>query len=193
MTANLLKAAILLAVGLLFAVLVGGLGAGLSRAVYVPVLVPVALGALIAVPMAVVSHMARLRHRMALVVVSALVWSVCLITFHYVEYRYQFVPSMSELSALEGGAPLVTDAERLAVADLVLESAVGQGGFVGFLRLRAEGGVRLRASGTVTPEGWASVAVWGLDVLVGLAVLLRILLGVARRAPPVVSEAPAPL
>ncbi|MFT5433885.1 MAG: hypothetical protein ACI9OJ_004595 [Myxococcota bacterium] len=171
----------------------GALGAALTRSTYVPVLIPVALAAAVGVIVGLVVHLMAVRNRVVLTGAVLVSWMATIGAFHYVEYRYQFVPSMSELSALEGGPPLVSEVEQMAVSNMVLESSVGRAGFLGFLELRARGGVRLRASNTIAPTLFAGLTVWLLDFVIGLMVLGRLVFGVSRRIQVVVSEATAPL
>lgn len=163
---------------------VGALGALLTRNLYVPFLVPVALGVGVGMALGFGAHLVRLRAPAAVVAAGLCGWLVCVGTFHWVEYRKGFVQEVRNWTELEGslaGTVPMTEERAEMYAEQLLRETVGRGGFTGFLLLRARAGIRLRGwGGAPLSTGWAML-VWGMDLLIALVLTLRVGLGASRR------------
>ena len=157
----------------------------LTKTHAVPILVPMAVGAAAGLSLGFLLHLFDLRSRVLALCIGLVAWSAGMLALQWVEYRHGFVGAVRFEYELEGdvaGDPGYTDEEARAMADRILTSEVGRGGLVGFLALRMKGGLRLR--GAAAPrlgQVWAA-ALWVLEMLVALGVLLRIGLGVQQRA-----------
>ena len=144
-----------------------------------------ALGGLAGVGIGMALHILRVRSRWAVVAAGLCGWIALAGAFHWVEYRYTFVPEVALAVALDGnaaGALRLTDADALDAADAMLIETVGQPGFMGFVKLRARAGVRLR----ILPASLGTHAgelVWVVDLLIIFTLIMRITLGVSSRVP----------
>jgi hypothetical protein len=117
-------------------------------------------------------------------VATALSCVMCLGVFHYVEYADGFVNLVREAHEIEDpalGVIELDDAQAQELADRTLQRAVGQGGFVGFLKLRARAGLRLRGFGPGMLGSGFALGIWILDILVLLLLAFRVAVGAARR------------
>lgn len=165
------------------AVIVGWAGAHASAVVYAPVLVPVALAAVLSLGLGVTVHYLSLRSTAGVLAVAIAAWCLCLTSFHFTEYQL-FIRDVRAWDALENVTPghiTITEAETRELAEEVLVETVGHGGFRGFLTLRLTAGLRLKALGGEPAGRLASTLLWSLEILIGLAVLLRVVWGVLRR------------
>jgi hypothetical protein len=168
--------------------LVGGLSAGsgavfglLTRDLYVPILVPLAMGASVGAILGMWVFLQSVRRGAVVILVSVIVWGGAVITFHWVEYRVSFMQTIQAELNLDVLTGPVSRQEVEEVANVALERGVGSQGFLGFLRLRARSGVRWRLSGKLSTGYLPGVMAWVLDVLVGALLAIRVAMGVRKR------------
>ena len=166
--------------------LVGALAALLTETYYVPVLVPIAMGAGCGMALGFVVHYVGLQRRTGVVLAALVTWMACTMAFHWVEYRVVFTNGVrvayDQIRAVDGGPPL-SDEEALSMTEDLLVERTGHGGLRGFLLFRGRAGLKLR----ILQErklglGW-SVGLWCLDAMILFLVIARISLGVLGRIP----------
>ncbi len=180
----MLRALILPLIVLPVAVMTAWVIGVLTLSVFVPILVPVAIGTCAGVGLGFTAHLLGIQNRGVLVVVALGAWVAAMGTLHWVEYRRGFVEAVRAENALESNAagdPGYTDEEALALSDELLQDVVGREGFLGFLELRARGGMNLRGAPGARLDGWAALALWLVDLLACLAMILRIGWGAQAR------------
>lgn len=175
-----------LVASLLCGVLTGALMALLTRQLYIPVLAPVAMGVVIGAALGFCVHFFGVSGRGMVAVAAVIGWIGCMSTFHWVEYRAGFIRAVAtshDLMRAADSAPALTEEQAVEAADVVLDQIVGQTGFGGFLRLRVYGGLRFRGFGESTlGPAWA-IGVWLIDLILVLALTLKIALAVRKQLP----------
>jgi hypothetical protein len=166
---------------------VGALAALLTETYYVPVLVPIAMGAGCGMALGFVVHYVGLRRRPWVVLAALAIWMVCVLTFHWVEYRVVFTNGVrmayDQIRAVDGGPPL-SDEEALSMTQDLLVERTGHGGLKGFLLYRGRAGLKIRILQERTLGMAWSIGLWCLDLMVLLLVIVRISLGVFGRISP---------
>ncbi len=180
----MLRAVIVIVLGLLAGALVGGFTALLTRSVYVPILVPMFMGASIGMAVGFWANASEFYGGPLPWVATTLACLMCIGVFHYVEYADGFVNLVRRAHQVEGEgfeATRIDDAQARALAERSLVSAVGEGGFVGFLKLRAKAGLKLRGFGPGSLGSRWSLVIWGLDLFVIFLLAFRIAVGAAAR------------
>lgn len=151
---------------------------------FVPILVPVAMGTVAGVALGFGAHLLGVRSRSAVVAVGLTAWLLVSAVQLWVEYRRGFVEAVRMENALEASAagdPGYSDADALRLSDELLVDVVGVPGFRGFLKLRALGGMRLRGLPTARADGRWAMVLWAADLLACLLILLRIGWGAQTR------------
>ena len=129
-------------------------------------------------------HYSKISRPSKAAIVALLAWASCVLAFHWVEYRVVFVGEVQiafDATRQVDGGPPFTDDEALQKTHEILEQETGHSGFRGFLLYRGRSGLEMRVlQKRVLHPAWA-FGVWALDLLVLLAVVLRLGLGVIRR------------
>ena len=165
---------------------VGALSALLTETYYVPVLVPIAMGAGGGMALGFAVHYVGLRRRFWVGLAALVTWACCVTSFHWVEYRVVFTDGVrtayDQIRAVDGGPPL-SDDEALSLTEDLLVERTGHGGLKGFLLYRGRSGLRIRVLEDRTLGMAWSMGLWGLDLLVLFMVIARIALGIVHRIP----------
>ncbi len=164
-----------------FCAVLGALLALLTRDVYVPIVVPIVLGAGVGAVMGVSVFVLEMQHRSAVYSSAIAAWLIATVAFHHVEYRVTFVQAVERELALDMATFSPTPSDLHAAAERALVEAVGRDGFLGFMQLRARGGVRSRLTGRTFTGYVPGVTVWALDLILGFSLVLKIVRGVHRR------------
>lgn len=178
------RALTVLLVTVAMAALTGAFGALLTRAAYVPILVPMLLGAATGATVGFMCNAMSFFDGAVPWLAALMGWVTCVGVFHYVEYRDSFVETVRQAHEVEdewAGRRTLTDEEAANLADRTLVRAVGEGGFIGFLKLRARAGVALRGFGPGPLGSHWSLAFWVMDLLVMAILIVRVGIGAAQR------------
>ncbi len=143
-----------------------------------------ALGAAVGVVVGFMNHMCGFKGGLMVAASVLAGWVICAASFHYIEYADGFVGAVRDAHQSVGthaGAISLSDDDARAAADGFLIEQVGEGGFRGFLKLRAKAGIRMRGFGPggIAPS-WA-LGMWVVDLFVMLALIGRIGAGAAAR------------
>jgi hypothetical protein len=172
---------LIVVVAAIVSIAVGAVFGWITPRFYIPILIPLATGAAVGVALGFFAHLMRQRSYWFVGAVCVCSWLMCVVVFHWVEYQMGFLPDVQARVQKQYGLTEVADENVQDYADRLLEQRVGQSGFCGFLLYRGRSGLKLRWSGAVKlGSGWA-FAVWGLDLIVMLAMILRMGLGMVRR------------
>ncbi len=176
---------------LLFAPALGvALGLLLATAtprLHVPLLMAVALGVMTGAAVGLLGYRLAVAGLVPWALACCLGWGGALGGYHLGEYRSAFLGKVADETtferAIQGLEPL-DDAALVDEGDRILVRRVGTPGFAGFLKYRVVAGLSVKgpmAAVWPTLPSPAAVAVWLLDAVVALAVIVRVGLGARRR------------